>query len=247
VPERTVIDLNQAVLKFAAGDDQTREQMSSTWFVRVTRGIELFVLNREAGGNRAHISVHQDGRCHYKIGGPSGRGQKHTEWDLQEPMDATGVRRLATVAIPHRGLHLPDNFAGTDPETVLIPPPPEGCQLEVDILVEPGNAPDDQWPGQTALNAALVGRFTLYTGSPDEGLLHFTVVSTVRPESAAARLMSEATITVVDGAEPPVSPRSVIFELVEVDNQKLPVLTEMPVGHLRSNVETSEGPSLPSA
>lgn len=67
MPERTESGLTQAMVKFAAGNDATREQMSSTWRVRVTRGGEVYVFNWEAGGQLSHISVHKDGRCHYKV------------------------------------------------------------------------------------------------------------------------------------------------------------------------------------
>ena len=75
--------------------------MSSTCCARFTRGAELYLFNREAGGNRAHISFHKDGRCHYKVDEPGGR--KIAEWELPEPLEETGMRRLATVQIPHRG------------------------------------------------------------------------------------------------------------------------------------------------
>ena len=111
------------------------------WYVRFTRGTELYVLNREAGGNRAHISFHKDGRCHYKVEDPAGLGRVIAQWELPEPMEATGMRRLATVVIPHRGLVVPDRFRGPEDDTVLIPPPAETQNLEVDILVEPGQVP----------------------------------------------------------------------------------------------------------
>lgn len=235
MPERTVVGVTQATLKFAAGDDRARRLMSSTWYVRATRGGELFLLNREAGGNRAHISFHKDGRCHYKVEDTGGPGRVLAEWELPEPLEPTGMRRLATVVIPHRGLVVPQGFTGPEADTVLIPPPGEGQCLEVDVLLEPGPAPKRAWPGQTANPpTALVGRFSLYQGaSPEEGLLHFTLVSTVRPEGDAARALSTASITVPEGVEPPIDPRVVLFEDVTVDGQRLPVLTEMPVGHMR--------------
>jgi hypothetical protein len=148
-------------------------------------------------------------------------------------MEATGMRRLATVVIPHRGLVVPDRFRGPEDDTVLIPPPAETQSLEVDILVEPGQVPKDAWPGQTSdQRTRLVGRFSLYNDSPDQASLHFTVVSTVRPESEAVRMLSTMSIQAPEGSNPPVSPRVVMFQQVEVDGQQLPVLTEMPVGHM---------------
>ena len=231
MPERTVTGLGQGMLKFAAGDDATRERVSSTWCARFTRGAELYLFNKELGGNRAHISFHKDGRCHYKVDDPSRGGRKVAEWELPEPMKETGMRRLATVQIPHRGLVVPDGFSGPNDETVLIPPPSEGRQLDVDFLFEPGEVPKDAWPGQTGQGSLLVGRFSLYADSPDEGYAHITVVSTLRPEADSARLLSEASITVGDGMARPESLHAVLFEEVVVDGQHLPVLTEMPVGH----------------
>jgi len=238
-PERLVTGLTQGVLKFAAGDDKRREQVSSTWYVRLTRGMEIYVLNREAGGNRAHISFHKDGRCHYKVEDPRAKpgGRKIAEWELPAPIEETGMLRLATVVIPHRGLVVPENFAGVDPETVLIPPPSPDQQLEVDILLEPGAAPRGAWPGQTAGQGTLyVGRFSLHKTDPvdhpdDHGLLHCTVVSTPRPEGQSVKALSTARIEVADGSTRPVDPRTVLFEMVEFEGQKLPVLTEMPLGH----------------
>ncbi len=243
MPERTVTGLTRATLKFAAGDDVARQQVSSTWYVRFTRGPELYVLNREAGGNRAHISFHKDGRCHYKIDDPDGRGRVIAEWELPEPMEEGGMRRLATVVIPHRGLVVPEGFSGPEDGTVLIPPPaPDHC-LEVDILLEPGSVPKTAWPGQTAeQRTALVGRFSLYNESPDEGLLNFTVVSSVRPEGATARMLSTMSISVAEGIAAPTAPRAVMFEQVEVDGQRLPVLTEMPVGHMTETDALSRSP-----
>jgi hypothetical protein len=141
VPERTVTGLTQATLKFAAGDDQARVQVSSTWYVRFTRGAEFYVFNREAGGNRAHISFHKDGRCHYKVDDPSGRGRVVADWELPGQIEETGMLRLATVVIPNLGLVLPANFQGVQDDTVLIPPPGVDECLEVDILLEPGPVP----------------------------------------------------------------------------------------------------------
>ena len=233
MPERTVTDLTQAMLKFAAGNDTTREQVSSTWCARFTRGAELYLFNRELGGNRAHISFHKDGRCHYKVDEPGAGGRKIAEWELPEPMEATGMRRLATVQIPHRALVVPDGFSVPDDETVLIPPPPESHQLDVDILFEPGEVPKYAWPGQTGQGSLLVGRFSLYHDSSDAGFMHFTVVSTLRPEAESVRALSQASVTVAEGMTPLVSPRVVLFEEAVVDGQHLPVLTEMPVGHMR--------------
>jgi hypothetical protein len=138
------------------------------------------------------------------------------------------------VVIPHRGLVLPDHFTEVDPETVLIPPPPEDKQLEVDIFMERGQVPDTAWPGQTSeLRSTLVGRGSLYADSPDNAFGHFTAVSTVRDEGPNAVRLSTMSITVPDGVPIFTSPRAVLFEEVEVDGQHLPVLTEMPVGHLR--------------
>jgi hypothetical protein len=61
-------------------------------------------------------------------------------------------------------------------------------------------------------------------------LLHFTVVSTIRPEGNTARMVAAASVTVPEGMPAAVAPRVVVFEQVEVDGQHLPVLTEMPVG-----------------
>lgn len=158
---------------------------------------------------------------------------KQREWDVQQPLTGTDVRRLLTVTIPHRSLGLPPNFAGTDPETVLIPPPVEGQQLEVDVLVEPGPVPNSQWPGLQSLGTRLVGRVTLYRESPDDGLLNFTLVWTVREEDEATRPIAEAEFRLPDGSPAPDTLRAVVFGTVEVDGQFLPVLTEMPVGHLR--------------
>jgi hypothetical protein len=239
MPERTVTGITQGTLKFAAGNDVTREQVSSTWYVRITRGMEIYILNFEAGGNRAHISFHKDGRCHYKVDDPAAKGGKRkvTEWELPEPMEPTGALRLATVVIPNLGLVLPDNFAGVDPETALIPPPAPGQQLDVDIILEPGPVPKGAWPGQTSeLQTMYVGRFSLYENDPvenpeDEGFLHCTVVATFRDEGEEPRRLASTTVNVVDGATPPGDLRVVLFETVEVDGQQLPVLTEMPVGH----------------
>jgi hypothetical protein len=235
MPERTITGLTQVVLKFAAGNDRTREQCSSTWLMRVTRGGEVFVLNREAGGQMAHISIHKDLRCHYKVSQGRGPLVKHSEWDVQRPIDGTGLRRLMTIVIPHKGLGVPANFLETDPETVLIPPPDEGQQIEVDILVEPGAVPADSWPGSESMGSALVGRVTLYQERPEDGLLNFTVVSTVREQGDTARLLSEARVDLPDGTPQPDSLRGLAFGTVEVDGQLLPVLTEMPVGQFRTD------------
>ena len=239
MPERLVTGLTQGTLKFAAGNDHTREQVSSTWYVRYTRGAELYVFNREAGGNRAHVSFHKDGRCHYKVEDSSatGAGRVIAQWEIPDPIEETGMLRLATVVIPYRGLSLPDGFSGPEIDTVLIPPPVEGQQLEIDILVEPGQVPQNEWPGQTSeQRTALVGRATLYR-EPEEELMHFTAVSTVRPEGATAIALSTLSITFPDGVTPPTSPRVVLFEEAIVDGQHLPVLTEMPVGHMRPRAE----------
>ncbi len=238
MPERTVTDLTQATLKFAAGDDQRREQVSSTWYVRLTRGGELYVLNRDAGGNRAHISFHKDGRCHFKVEDPGGDGRKHAEWDLPQPMDDDGLLRLATVVIPHRGLVPPVGLVEPEPDTVLIPPPPFDHQIEVDILFEPGSVPDNEWPAQTSLGAKLVGRFTIYAETVSNGLANFTAVSTIRPEGQPARALAEATINLPDNVAIG-QLRTVLFEQVQVDGQQLPVRTEMPLGHMPQNPDST--------
>jgi len=232
MPERTITDLTQAALKFAAGDDRTREQLSSTWYVRMTRGAEIYVFNKHAGGNRAHISFHKDGRCHLRIEDSGGVKVTHVVWELPEPIDDEGLLRLATVVIPHRGLVLPVGFVSPEDDAVLIPPPPKDHQLEIDILCEPGSVPFDAWPAPTGLDAKLVGRFTLHSESRDKGLLNFTLVSTVRPEGQTARALSEASVALPDGAGASGTLGAVFFELVEVDDRQLPVLTEMPVGHM---------------
>jgi hypothetical protein len=228
-----VTRVTQAVLKFAAGDDAARIQLSSTWYMRATRRPELFLLNREAGGERAHISFHRDGRCHYKVLDPAtGRGNPIAQWELPTPLEPTGMRRLATVRIPHRGLVLPDGFADPEPDTVLIPPPCEGEAIEVDILLEPGEVPQRAWPGQGAdPPTTLVGRFSLYgeAQTPQEGLLHFTAVYTVRPEGEVPVHLSTLPVDRLAGGQV----RAVHFDDVTVDGQRLPVLTEMPVGHWR--------------
>jgi hypothetical protein len=235
MPELVITDVTQAALKFAAGDDRNRLQESSTWYARFTRGHELFVFNRDSGGNLAHISFHQDGKCHYKTVGSDGRRFKFAEWELPEPLEETGMRRLATVVIPHRGLVPPPGLVHPQPDTVLIPPPLTDQQLEIDILWEPGRVPAGAFPMQTAgLGTMFVGRFTLYDRTPEEGLAHFTLVATPRPEGSVARQLSTAEVrTTGSSLEMPEVPRAVHFEIVEVDGQKLPVLTEMPIGHLR--------------
>lgn len=243
MPERTAFGVTQGTIKFAAGNDVTREQLSSTWYVRITRGMEIYVLNREAGGNRAHISFHKDGRCHFKVEDPTAKGgdRKVTQWELPDPMEPTGALRLATVVIPNLGLVLPRNFDGTDPETALIPPPEVGKQLEVDIFVEPGAAPKGGWPGQTSELASMyVGRFSLFESDPeanpeDAGLLHCTVVATVRDEGEMPKKLATASVQPTEGSDPPGDLRVVLFETAHVDGQHLPVLTEMPIGHRLSS------------
>jgi hypothetical protein len=203
----------------------------------------MYVLNKEAGGNFAHISFHKDGTFHYKVADPAGgRGGKViAKWEMPKPMDDSGLIRLACIVIPHRALVLPGNFNGTEDDTVLLPPPAEGQAVEVDIFAEPGPVTKHQWPGQTGEQAArLVGRFSMYTDeNPDEGFLHFTAVWTVRPEGTVPQHFAEASLTVPEGTDPPESPRVVIFQEVQVDGQHLPVLTEMPIGHMRKPVSDS--------
>ena len=102
----------------------------------------------------------------------------------------------------------------------------------MDILFEPGEVPTYAWPGQTGQGSLLVGRFSLYPDSSDNGFMHLTFVSTLRPQAESVRVLSEASITVLEGMMPPVSPRVVLFEEALVDGQHVPVLTEMPVGHV---------------
>jgi hypothetical protein len=103
-----------------------------------------------------------------KFAAGSASGRKIAEWELPDPMEESGMRRLATVQIPHRGLIVPVGFSGSDDETVLIPPPPESHQLDVDILLEPDEVSKDAWPDQTGQGSLLVGRFSLYTDSSDK-------------------------------------------------------------------------------
>jgi hypothetical protein len=211
----------------------TRDQVSSTWCLRATRVAELYLFNKEAGGNRAHISFHKDGRCHFKVEDPLGRGHVIAEWELPEPLEPTGMLRLASVLIPHRGLVVPEGFEAAEPDTVLIPPPVQGRCIQVDVLVEPGPVPKDAWPGQTSeLRTKLVGRFSLYSESPDEGLLHFTLVSSYQPEGDAPRALSRARVEIEGVRIVPTNLRTVLFDRLEVDGHHLPVLTEMPIGHM---------------
>lgn len=234
MPERNLSGQTQVTLKFAAGDDKSRVQLSSTWYVRMTRGLEVYILNRDAGGERAHVSLHQDGRVHYKVADPTAKGgeKKLAVWDLPELEDRQKFFRLATVVIPHRGLVLPPSFSGTDPETVLIDPPAVDEQLEVDILIELGPVPKDAWPGKTAgQGTSYVGRISIYDEA-DEGnpFVHCTVVTTLCEEAAFVKGMSRSRVQDQDG-NLLTGFRGVHFTMGEVDGRKLPILTEMPVGH----------------
>lgn len=72
------------------------------------------------------------------------------------------------------------------------------------------------------------------------------MVSAVRPEDNMARAMSAASFEVPEGAEPPQDPRMVLFSMIEVDQQKLPYLMEMPVGHKRWDLPaTTQAPEQP--
>ena len=162
-----------------------------------------------------------------------GQGKRTvTDWELPPPVDEDRLLRIATVAIPHRGLVPPVGLSRTRSGDVLIPPPPAGHQIEADIFAEPGAVPIDAWPGQTTLDPRLVGRFTLYNATPEQGLLNFALVATMRPESSTSHVMAEVSIVVVDGEPVPDNLRTVVFELHEVDGQQLPLLFEMPVGHM---------------
>lgn len=235
MPELNITGVGQVALRFAAGDDVNRIQQSSAWAARINRSAELYVFNYDSGGELAHISFHKDGRCHYKTRGSDGRLFKFAEWELPEPLEESGMLRLATVVIPHRGLVPTEGKESPHPETVLIPPPEAGQQLEIDILWEPGIVPTNAYPMQTAgLGTMFVGRFSPYEDVPDSGLAHFTLIATPRPEGVVAQQLSMAQVRVTDPSiEVPPVPRAVHFEIVEVDGQQLPVLTEMPIGHLR--------------
>jgi hypothetical protein len=141
------------------------------------------------------------------------------------------MRRLATIVIPHRGLVPTPGFDEPHPHTVLIPPPRPDEQIEIDVLWEPGQVAKGEYPMQAAgLGTMFVGRFSLYNDKPDHGLAHFTLVATPRPEGVVAKQLSTAVVRVTDpAAEMPEIPRAVHFEIVEVDGQQLPVLTEIPV------------------
>jgi hypothetical protein len=52
-------------------------------------------------------------------------------------------------------------------------------------------------------------------------------------EADSVRVLSKALITAAEGPTPPASLRGVHSEEVTVDGQHLPVLTEMPMGHMR--------------
>jgi hypothetical protein len=233
VPDIRLVDQTQVALKFAAGDDFTREQVSSTWIVRANRVGELFVVNQDLGGELAHISIHQDGRCHYKVAASAGRPAiKQQEWELPEPIDGDLVR-LLTVVIPHRGLKRSPRFKDVARDTVLIPPPPPMRAIEVDVLAEGGPVLEHDWPGSRAMGSKLVGRISFYTESPAEAFWHYTVVATDREEPAAARAWSEAEVTVPAGVAAPAHLRTLLFGIDEVDGRRLPTLMEMPVGHYR--------------
>jgi hypothetical protein len=109
-------------LKFAAGTSEPREQLSSTWIVRVS-GAEIYVLNRDAGGEHAHVSMHKDGRCHAKFTTAPGVLERVYTWTLPAPLPGTNVRRLADVVIPHRGLLPSVAHVAPDDDTVLGTPP----------------------------------------------------------------------------------------------------------------------------
>jgi hypothetical protein len=220
---------SQGSLNFAAGSPGSRDQLSSTWIVRITRGPEVYVLNRDAGGELGHIWLHKDGPCHAKFKtGPSAKTAIY-EWTLPEPLPGSDVRRLADVVIPHRGL-APISQVPPDPDTVLIPPPEEGQQLHVSLFLEPGPVDQASWPGQTAMSTGYVGRATLY--AHDRAVMNFTAVTSYWPESDLVVCTSMAHHSAVPTVERPEALRVVVFQYGEDKGLGVPSLIEMPVGHL---------------
>lgn len=228
----------QVSFKFAAGLTSPRTQQSSTWLVRVTRGPEIFVTNRDAGGRLdiGHISFHKDGRCHAKFRTPAGStartGLKKThEWALPDPLPGTNVVRLLDIHIPHRGLVPPANLLGYGEDTILIPPPKPGEQLAVVLFLEPGTADHSHWPGQNSMATMLVARGTLFT-QQDDPVLSITAVANYGAESQTAIRLSEARVTGPKGVASLKGLRALAFATEDLDGVTVPIVTEMPMGHM---------------
>jgi len=231
----------QVSFKFAAGVTSSRSQQSSTWLVRVTRGPEVFVTNRDAGGRLdiGHVSFHRDGRCHAKFrtvpGSTSRAGLKKVrEWQVPSPLPGTQLVRLLDIHIPHRGLVSPAALVRADKDTVLVPPPNPGDQLAVVLFLEPGTADQTTWPGKRAMGTTLVARATLFS-QLDEPVLSVTAVANYSPESRTAIQVSEATVTTREGLPHPPDLRALLFGTEDLDGVTVPILTEMPVGHMASH------------
>jgi hypothetical protein len=191
----------------------------------------VYILNRDAGGQLGHISLHKDGRCHAKFAtGPKAVEKVH-DWTLPDPLPGTNIRRLADVVIPHLGLVLPVAHVAADPDTVLISPPEAGQQLRVILFLEPGPVDYTAWPGKAAMGSGYVGRAVIYSDELGD-LLNFTAVTTYEPESEFAEQISKARLSAPPGVALPEAPRVVVLLRIDADGAEVPGLMEMPLGHL---------------
>jgi hypothetical protein len=85
-----------------------RIQMSSTWLIRATVGPDLYILPLELGGDSAHISLHQDGSCHFKVVEPPDPSPKIIKtWDLPGVREGTQIARLVDIIVPSTALAAP--------------------------------------------------------------------------------------------------------------------------------------------
>jgi hypothetical protein len=245
-----VTGLTSATFKFAAGrPEPERQQQSSTWLIRLTRGGEIYVTNRDAGGqlDLGHISFHADGRCHAKlrtvVGSTSKRGLTAVAtWDYPPPDEGTGFRRLLEIHISSRDLIPPEKLVRPDDDTILLPPPPPGWTMVVVLIAEPGTDDDESWPGRHDIGTDFVARSTLYSET-DGPVASATAVWHGREvEDEFSVRMSEARVEQPEGSD--LSLRTISFRLYTRDDNgaQYAVMSEGPIGHMYSGT-TSASPS----
>jgi hypothetical protein len=101
------------------------------------------------------------------------------------------------------------------------------------LLLEPGRHEPNTWPGKNSMGTSFVARAVLYTDEHGP-LMSFTAVATYSPESDTARHWSQASIKTHDGQEVTGAIRGVFLGMENIDGAQVPVLTEMPIGHMRN-------------
>lgn len=246
---------------FAAGADG--ERVSSTWMVKWNtrvlhkgRGISLdmFIFNVDAGADKGHLSFHganhrgQDWTAHWKAHTPNGP-HRSDAWDWPDALPGSEgtVFRFATVLIPHVSLEAQPPAPVSSLEPILLEPPPEGQQLNVDILLEIGRSDPSDWPGRVGKGTRFVTPRAIALHHANGDLVHvfgrWVLVSHMTPlgRTFAKRELTlpadRDTLEALVGS-PRGKPRLVMFGTEDLDDGRVPWLAEFPLAEVRANLSS---------